>query len=223
MKMKSVAFLSLFVTVIIACGGGDAVMSAQKGHFKSAPKITLQEVIARYQYIDSTSIKWELVSDQNNNEFVSVSMNFDEGSLIVFAAVQEMIMSGLIDGESAVFVVDDFYRDILWNTAKWGTKIEGLGYTEGIFRAYFEPDIFERKTFFNGKGGSLTIYFIPDPSDKNVYDIAETRLQFNMESPIYSDDELVEYSASVFPEKELVTRMLLDNIDLVKAAELLYN
>jgi hypothetical protein len=223
--MKSVAFVSLFVTVIIACGGGDAVMSAQKGHFKSAPKITLQEVIARYKYIDSTSIKWELVSDQNNNEFVSASMNFDEGNLIVFAALQEMILSGSIDVESAIFIADDFYKDILWNTAKWGTEIEGLGYTytEGIFRWYFEPDIYEHKTYFNGKGGSLTIYFIPDPSEKNVYDIAETRLQFNLESPIYIEDELVEYSASIFPEKELVTRMLLDNIDLVKAAELLYN
>jgi hypothetical protein len=217
--MKSVAFLSLFVMVIIACGG-DAVKSAQKGHFKNAPKITLQEVIARYQYIDSSSIKWGIVSDQNNNEFVSVSMNFDENSLIVFAALQERIMSGSFDGESAIFVVDDFYKDILWNTAKWGTKIEGLGYTEGIFHAYFEPDIYERKTFFNGKGGTLTIYFKPDSSDKNVYDIADASLQFNLESPIYSDDELVEYSTSIFPGKEAITRMLLDNIDLMKAANL---
>jgi hypothetical protein len=90
-KLKKILGIIATGTVIAiglaACGGGGkAVDVVRKGHFDTAPNITIEELVRRYQYTDPKSVKWELVTDANKNEFVRVSAGFDEEALITVDA-----------------------------------------------------------------------------------------------------------------------------------------
>ena len=214
LNLSAISKLAVLILVFAAVScGGNSVGALKGGHFKDAPRITINEVVSRYKHINKSSLKWEVDKDINKNEYSRISMNFDNKSMIVFGTLQEMILSGEYDSGSAIFVEDNFYHDIYYNQSKWEADV-GNVHMPSFASEYFKPNLETGESFFTLIDGTLAVYFEQTPSNKKTYEVTKARMRFNFEN---------NYSAEITVDNKVITRMFLENIDMIGASEELFD
>jgi integrase len=89
---------------------------------------------------------------------------------------------------------------------------------EDVKLAHFPlDDPFEGETFFTLQGGSLAIDFLTGDTPNAAQEIHSARLTLRFESPNGTGGTL-DYSLSTLIPRKVISRMLLENIDLMAAA-----
>jgi hypothetical protein len=211
--IKKLFIVSLVVGfVLFSCTSGDIVSRSKKGHLKQAPNITFQELVNRYQFIDSTSVKWTSITDSNKNEIVEVSVQFDKNAGILFNTVQDRINSGMMDITVLMNIKHEFFASLL---TKEGFKVEDDSSSFMSLRFnMFEPDYGDPSApvFFNCEGGALTIKSTVDKS--GLVTIENAMLVFNMRSPMSYSGDVAVYQLIYPIEAEIAENMLVKNIDI---------
>ncbi|MDR2477981.1 MAG: hypothetical protein LBD48_01565 [Treponema sp.] len=226
--MKKMIFAVLAAGLLAAsCKGDDnAVSAVKKGHFDAAPKITVGELVSRYKYTDSKSVRWELVTDENNNESVTVSAQFDREARIVFAGIRERIDSGEADFSLLAGSNDAFFGELLNEASSGNGKAEYRGpmgiagppVWQAMFQ--FEPDYESGSVFFHCQGGVLEITFTADAEGK--FSIKQGSITFNMTSPDGDDELEYDLAINLSSKEELrcLEDMLVNNADYAGSAGL---
>jgi hypothetical protein len=226
--MKMMIFAAMAAGLLAAsCKGDDnAVSAVKKGHFDAAPKITVEALVKRYQYADPKSVKWELVTDENNNESVTVSAQFDREARIVFAGIRDRIDSGEADFSLLTGSNDEFFGELLSEASSGNGKAEYRGpmgmagppVWQAMFQ--FEPDYESGSVFFHCQGGVVEIIFTADAEGK--FSIKQGSVTFNMTSP--DGEEELEYDLVInLSSKEdlrCLEAMLVNNADFARSAGL---
>jgi hypothetical protein len=224
------ATLAVVLAAIASCGGGNskAVNAVKKGHFDAAPNITVEELAQRYQYVDPKSVKWELITDANKNEFVKVSSRFNGEALIIFAGVRERVNAGEADVSVLVGSHDAFFKNLFWTAGGYGNdgSIEFKGPQgltgQDVANGYFEPDYGDGSSpvYFGCEGGELSIFFTVDTEGR--FAIKDGSIVFNMSSPVYGDDTAAKYDLIINFTTEADINCLLDmlvnNSDFLKSS-----
>jgi hypothetical protein len=220
--MKSRCFFSGTVALwcllaVLSCGKAkpDPVQRVKAGHLAEAPKITLEELAARYQFADPVSIKWDAIADQNKNEYVRLTMAFEDYKVIA-ASVEASI--GSVPGMEYGMLwmtLDEFYGELLFNADE--PDITGAALLDVKLAHFPLDDPFEGETFFTLQGGSLAIDFLTGDTPDAAQEIHSARLTLRFESPNGTGGTL-DYSLSTLIPRKVISRMLLENIDLMAAA-----
>jgi hypothetical protein len=198
----------------------------RKGHFDAAPKVTVEELVSRYQYTDPKTVKWELVTDDNKNDFVRVSAKFDSEALIVFAGARERVNSGSADISVLAGSSDGFFKNLFWQAGDGSEYVEfkspnGPG-GQDVAIGYFEPEFGDGppRVYFNCTGGELSIFFTVDTEGR--FAIRDGTLTFNMTSPVYGDDDESKYDLVLSFKTEAditcLLNMLVNNADFARSA-----
>ena len=215
--------LILFVS-ITACGGKkDTIASVKKGHFTAAPNITVEELVKRYQYIESDTTTWKLENDINNNEHVISASHF-EGTDILLAGILEKVWSDITMDVSVVsHYWDEFFFKFLGsmnsgNHETYDFRIDDIPIDEytavghnDIFSAYGTFDHDDHMTiFFKCTGGEFIIDFVVN-NDGSV-DVKGGKLILHMVSPVFGKD--VDYECIYNLNGNLIKEKLLSNSDL---------
>jgi hypothetical protein len=222
--------LAVVLAVLASCSGGNskAVNMVKKGHFDAAPNITVEELARRYQYVDARSVKWELVTDANKNEFVKVSSRFNGEALIVFAGVRERVNAGEADVSVLVGSHDAFFKNLFWTAGGYGNdgSVEFKGPPgltgQDVANGYFEPDYADGSSpiYFGCEGGELSILFTVDTEGK--FAIKDGSIAFNMTSPVYGDGAAAKYDLilnfTTDAEINCLVDMLVNNADFLKSS-----
>jgi hypothetical protein len=188
------------------------VSAGKKGHFAQAPKITVEEILNRYQFIDASSVTWALVADANKNEFVEVSARFNNDLGILFNHVQEGIISGMMDVSVLMSIEHEFFAALL-NEKGFKAEDNGVSYFE-LLQNKFEPDYGDPNapSFFNCSGGILILNFTVDKS--KLIKTEKATLVFDMQSPMKYSGEVEKYQLIYSIMAENAENMLVNNTDI---------
>jgi hypothetical protein len=212
MKRKLLA-VSFFVGVLLlSCKSCDIVSGSKKGHLGQAPNITFGELVNRYQFIDTASVKWDSITDSNNNVFVEVSAQFDNGLGILFNSLQTRIYSGEMDITVLMYQKHNFF-DSLLNEEGFRVEDDSSSYMSLRFNI-FEPDYGDPGTpsFFSCNGGTLALNCTVDK--KGLVRIENATLVFDMQSPMRYSGDVSSYQLIYPVDAEIVENMLVNNTDI---------
>jgi ABC-type Fe3+-citrate transport system substrate-binding protein len=214
-KIAWAVVLMVASLLVMGCGGksGSAsVKDVKKSHFAQAPKITVEELVKRYQFIDSSSINWSQTTDSNNNEYAEVSASFDDTLSIVFNHIQENINSGMMDVSVFMNIEHEFFNSLL-NEKGFKVEDDSSSYASLRFNM-FEPDYGNPNApiFFNCNGGTITLDFTVDKN--RIAKIEKATLIFDMQSPMKYSGEVAKYQLIYPIEAEIAEVSLVNNTDI---------
>lgn len=213
MMKKLGVFLLIGFFSVLSCKSGNMVSNVKKGHFEQAPKMTLGELVNRYQFIDAAAIRWTSVTDANKNEFAEFSVSVDTSLDILFHSLQEKINKG--QRTELRFFWHSFFEDLL-TTENFRSDAISLGLLTARVWNYrpnydsWSPD------FFNCDACALTMRFSID--NNKVVTTQAASLTFSITSPLEGND--VKYELIYNISAENAEKMLLDNVDIGNASEL---
>jgi hypothetical protein len=211
-KLLVMFFLTVFT--IISCKPGDITSRVKKGHLEQSPKITFEELVKRYQFIDKSTIKWNPMTDANKNEFIEVSAHFDKGQglKILFNNFISSVESGMMDSSILVQKNYEFFESLL-NEKGFKSEDDSSSFMSLRFNM-FEPDYGNPSAsdFFNCNGGT---FILKSTVDKNgQVKIEKATLIFDMQSPMRYSGSTVIYKLIYQLDVKTAANMLINNTDI---------
>jgi len=212
-RLTTVLILSTLFLSITACGGKkDPITTVKKGHLEKAPKITFEDLVKRYQFTDASSVQWTATTDLNNNEFVEVSVQFDNLLEILFKNIWDLINSSQMDSAVMLRCQHNFFESLL-NEEGFRVEDDSSSYASLRFNM-FEPDFgdMDAPLFFRCKGGVLKL---DSTVDKNgLVKIEKAFLVFDIESPMVYRGDTAKYQLVYSIDIETAEKMLVNNTSI---------